>query len=107
MVTAEVLLSMLVGRSSQLFSQLYAEGIIDNSFSWITPSIGTTPSSCSTGGRLTLRPSWTGSPGVRAVPHEGPDAEALERTRRFLMGTWLKEFNSLEAIAYQCLTTIF
>lgn len=103
-VTAEVLLSMLVGRSSQLFSQLYVEGIIDNSFSWdysfdrdyaFVMFDGRTPDPQAFVDGLT----W----GFERFRTKGPDAEALERTRRFLMGTWLKEFNSLEAIAYQYL----
>lgn len=101
-VTCEILLSILAGRSSDLFMSMYNDGIIDTSFSWdysfdrdyaMVTFDGRTPEPEAFVQRLV--------DGIGQFRRTALDLEAFERVRRMLAGTWVREFNSLEAITYQ------
>ncbi len=101
-VTCEILLSMLAGRSSDLFMEMYNAGITDNSFSWdysfdrdfaMVSFDGRTPEPEAFVQRLV--------DGINEFRRADLDLQAFDRIRRMLEGAWLREFNSLEAITYQ------
>lgn len=101
-VTCEVLLSILAGRSSDLFMEMYNAGIIDNSFSW-DYSFDSDYAMVSFDGRTPDPEAFVGRlvEGIQQFLRVDLDIEAFERVRKMLTGTWLREFNSLEAITYQ------
>lgn len=103
-VATEILLHSFIGRSTDLYNSLYNEGIIDNSFGW-DYSFDREYAMVTFDGRTAHPEAMVDriNRGIEEFAAAGVDGGTFERTRRMLLGTWLREFNSLEAIAYQYL----
>lgn len=107
-VVTEILLDMLMSKSSELFNQLYEEGLIDDSFHAeyeCQPSYGHTVFSGETRdpdklyGRLLS--------GIEEFKRTGLVEESFERTKKKVIGAFLSGFNSLEFIAHNYLAYHF
>ena len=99
-LATELLLEMIFGRSEQLFTHLYEEGLIDERF-----DAGYT---AETSYGYTLMGGETKDPerlheellsGIRNFKKEGLREESFERHKRKMRGEFLRSFNSLEFIA--------
>ena len=104
----EMLMHMLAGRSSALYNALYGEGLIDASFDW--------DYDCEHGYGFAMFEGRSGNPdrlvvrvaeGIAAFLSAGVDPDGFERTRRRVIGSMLRSFDSLEFIAYNFLTHHF
>ena len=104
----EMLMHMLAGRSSALYNTLYAEGLIDASFDW--------DYDCEHDYGFAMFEGRSNSPdrlvervaeGIDSFLGAGVDPDEFERTRRRVIGSMLRSFDSLEFIAYNFLTYHF
>ena len=104
----EMLMHMLAGRSSALYNELYAEGLIDASFDW--------DYDCEHDYGFAMFEGRSNSPsrlvervaeGIDSFLGAGVDPNEFERTRRRVIGSMLRGFDSLEFIAYNFLTYHF
>jgi len=104
----EMLMHMLAGRSSALYNTLYAEGLIDASFDW--------DYDCEHDYGFAMFEGRSNSPdrlvervaeGIDSFLGAGVDPDEFERTRRRVIGSMLRSFDSLESIAYSFLTYHF
>jgi len=107
-ICLEIILSMLMGRSSLLYNQLYEEGLINQSF----------------GSEATLEESygftaWGGQSGepmktaerirenIRKVYKEGLNSQSFERIRRAHEGRFIRSLNSPENISHEFISLYF
>lgn len=107
-ICLEILLSMLMGRSSLLYNQLYDEGLINQSF----------------GSEATLEESygftaWGGQSGepmktaeriresIRKVYKEGLSPQSFERIRKAHEGRFIRSLNSPENISHEFISLYF
>jgi len=104
----EMLMHMLAGRSSALYNELYADGLIDASFDW--------DYDCEHDYGFAMFEGRSKSPnrlvervaeGIDSFFDAGVDLDQFERTRRRVIGSMLRSFDSLEFIAYSFLTYHF
>ncbi|OPZ51586.1 MAG: putative zinc protease AlbF [Firmicutes bacterium ADurb.BinA052] len=104
----EMLMHTLAGRSSALYNSLYAEGLIDASFDW--------DYDCEHDYGFAMFEGRSNSPdrlvervaeGIDSFLGAGVDPDEFERTRRRVIGSMLRSFDSLEFIAYNFLTYHF
>jgi len=104
----EMLMHMLAGRSSALYNALYADGLIDASFDW--------DYDCEHDYGFAMFEGRSKSPnrlvervaeGIDSFFGAGVDLDQFERTRRRVIGSMLRSFDSLEFIAYSFLTYHF
>ncbi|MEA4882530.1 MAG: pitrilysin family protein [Clostridia bacterium] len=107
-VGMEMLLDMMLGRSSQLYNALYEEGLLDASFDddfdyekeyGLVTFEGKTHDPYLLADRVVQ--------GIEAFLAHGVSESEFELTRRKVMGSMLRGFNSLEYIAYNFLTYHF
>jgi predicted Zn-dependent peptidase len=107
-ISLEIILSMLMGRSSLLYNQLYDEGLINQSF----------------GSEATLEESygytaWGGQSGdplktaeriretIRKVHKDGLDPQSFERIRKAHEGRFIRSLNSPENISHEFIPLYF
>ncbi len=104
----EMLMHTLAGTSSALYNALYEEGLIDASFDW--------DYDCEHDYGLAMFEGRSNSPdrlvkrvteGIASFLSAGVDPDEFERTRRRVIGSMLRSFDSLEFIAYNFLTYHF
>lgn len=108
MIGMEILMHMLAGRSSALYNALYADGLIDSSFDWDCDyerdyGFAMFEGRSENPDRLVERVAE----GISAFVAGGIDPDQFERTRRRVIGSMLRSFDSLEFIAYNFLTYHF
>lgn len=99
-IITEVLLEMLFSSSSELYNQLYEEGLIDDDFS--ASFTGHRDYGHVIIGGETRDPQALHQKilqGIQVFKQGGVKAADFERQRKKLMGQFLREFNSLEFIA--------
>ncbi|HNU93602.1 MAG TPA: hypothetical protein PKM31_02090, partial [Bacillota bacterium] len=104
----EMLMHTLAGTSSSLYNALYEEGLIDASFDW--------DYDCEHDYGFAMFEGRSNSPdrlvkrvteGIASFLSAGVDPDEFERTRRRVIGSMLRSFDSLEFIAYNFLTYHF
>lgn len=108
MIGMEILMHMLAGRSSALYNSLYADGLIDPSFGWDVECQRDYGFAMFTG--RSVQPDQLIErvvEGIDAFAAQGIDADQFERSRRRVVGSMLRSFDSLESIAYDFLTYHF
>ena len=103
-VCMEMLLYTLIGRSSELYNELYEAGLLDHTFDWNFD--------CDKDYSFAVFEGKSSSPdalvdrvcrGISDSLAGGIDRELFERARRSFIGSALRAFNSLEFIAYNFL----
>jgi predicted Zn-dependent peptidase len=104
----ELLLAILFGKSGPVFMRLYERGLIDESFSasYISDrGVGYTAIGGDTDSPGTLLKECLKA--IKRVRNRGISKRDYMRTRRRILGGYLRRFNSLEAAAVRALTGRF
>lgn len=99
-ITTEILLEIILGRSSEFYEKLYEEGLIDNRFSFNYEG-QKDYGFCTIGGE-TRDPDKLHKELIKSISHSietGIDSEDFERVKKKCMGEFIQNFNSLEFIA--------
>ncbi len=99
-LASELLLEMIFGRSEELYTKLYEDGLLDEHFS-AGFTAETTYGYTLLGGRTKdpeklMEKIWEG---IDKVKKEGLEQESFIRHKRTMRGDFLRSFNSLEFIA--------
>lgn len=99
-LASELLLEMIFGRSEELYTQLYEDGLLDEHFS-TGFTAETTYGYTLLGGRTKDPEKLTEKiwEGIERVKKEGLKQESFIRHKRTMRGDFLRSFNSLEFIA--------
>lgn len=106
--TLEIILSMLLGRSSMLYNQLYNEGLINQNFGYevnLEGYFGFT----SWGGQ-SKEPQKAArriNEAILNMNHEGLDESSFNRVRKAHEGRFIRSLNSPEDIAYEFIPLYF
>jgi len=107
-IAMKILLEMIMGRSSALYSQLYSEGLINNKFEFdynIEESYaysifgGESPDPQKVKIKITEE--------IKRLMKDGLDREAYERIRRSLKGRFIRSLNSVERISHSFISVYF
>lgn len=99
-IAAKVLLKLLTGRSSKLYTDLYSEGLVNASFStdlMIEPQF-----SCAIIGGESEDPMQVQRrllTAIEGMKRDGIDKTAFARAKKALYGSFLRSFNDVEDIA--------
>lgn len=99
-LVTELVLDVVLGQGSELYNQLYEDGLIDDEFDWgyvAEREYGHTVIGGETSDPDKLFERLI--KGIKKKQKEGIAREQFERYRRKMMGSFLKSFNSLEFIA--------
>lgn len=107
-VSLEIILSMLIGRSSLLYNQLYDEGLINQNFGSevsLEQSFGFT----SWGGQSKdpIEVSKRINEAIKNMLEKGLDENSFNRIRRAYEGRFIRSLNSPEAISYEFIPLYF
>lgn len=107
-VAVKILLEMIFGKSSDLYSHLYNKGLINNSFS--------TDYTIEEDYAYSILGGETNSPHevkenivkeINNIKNTGLNKEDYERTRKALKGKFLRRLNSVESICYNFMLVYF
>lgn len=107
-ITMNLLLRYMLGRSSELYNELYEEGLIDDSFSYYyesSPHYGHTLIGGETDDPDLLLERL--KDGIARCCEQGITVDELERFKRAYLGRFLDNFNSLENVAASFLSHHF
>jgi len=100
-ITTNICLELLIGKSSKLYNDLYNEGLITSNFDFeYTGEIGYGYTLI--GGEVSdpIRVSERIKKGVSVLVKEGIDGSDFERIKKKLYGSFVRSFNSIDAIAH-------
>jgi len=107
-VAVKLLLDMIIGRSSELYNQLYSEGLLNSSFDTdftiekeyaFSVLGGESPNPVKVKERFCQA--------VEAAKSKGLDREAYERLLKSTTGRYMRQFNSVERIAHSFISVYF
>jgi len=99
-ISTEILLEAIFGKGSDLYNRLYENGLIDENFSaefMVHTSYGASIVGGETRDPERLKQEIVTC--LEELRQKGLNEDALERTRRKLLGHFIKGFNSLEFVA--------
>ncbi len=107
-VAVKLLLEMIMGKSSPLYSQLYSEGLINATFGFdytieenyaFSMFGGESPNPEKVRDRI-LEAIWN-------IGYTGLDASAFDRIRKAMKGRFVRQFNSVERISHNFISVYF
>ncbi len=107
-IETRLLMSLLFGRSSKAFEELYADGLVDESFGASYSAevgFGFTTIGGDTDDPVALEERLRDV--LIKARHEGLDAEAFARIRNKVYGQMLRAFDSPESVAYELISATF
>lgn len=107
-VAIKILLEMIVGRSSKLYTELYNEGLINGTFDF-DYSIEENYAYSALGGEskdpVKLRDRIAGE--IESLHKNGLDINSYDRIRKAMYGKFVKQLNSIERIAHAFVSVYF
>jgi predicted Zn-dependent peptidase len=107
-VSVKILLEMLLGRSSELYNKLYAEGLINNTFD-LDYTIEENYAFSMFGGESSnpekVKEIFLNS--INQISNKGISRTEYEMARRALMGRYIRRFNSVENISHGFISVCF
>lgn len=107
-VAIKILLEMIMGKSSKLYTELYNEGLINGTFDF-DYSIEENYAYSALGGEskdpIKLRDRIAGE--IESLHKNGLDKNSYDRIRKAMYGKFLKQLNSIERIAHAFVSVYF
>lgn len=104
----KILLEMIMGKSSELYSRLYSEGLINSSFdSDCTVEEGYIFSMFGGESAEPLKVQDRIAAEIRGLNENGLDKASFERIKRALFGRFIKQLNSVERISHTFISVYF
>lgn len=107
-ITLKILLEMIMGRSSELFNQLYTEGLINNTFEFdytIEENYAFSMFRGESPDPMKVREKIAGS--INELQKKGLDKDTYERVKRALNGRFIRQLNSVERISHMFISVYF
>ena len=107
-VAVKLLLDMLAGRSSNLYEELYGEGLLNSSFEFdftIEEGYAFSVLGGESPDPMKVRDRFCRM--VEETQKRGLDREAYERLIRAMLGRYMRQFNSVERISHSFISVYF
>lgn len=107
-VAVKLLLELIMGRSSALYSELYEEGLINSTFEFdytIEESYAFSMFGGESPDPLRVRERISGA--IQGLLSHGLDRSGFERVKKAMTGRFLRQFNSVERISHAFIPAYF
>lgn len=107
-IAVKLLLEMIVGRSSKLYNDMYAEGLINNTFDFDYTLEETYGFSIFGGeSRDPLKVKERILAEIKSIAETGLDQNSFERVRKAMQGRFVRQMNSIERISHLFMSVYF
>ncbi|HHW32314.1 MAG TPA: insulinase family protein [Clostridiaceae bacterium] len=107
-VAVKILLEMIMGKSSQLYGNLYNQGLINNTFEF-DYSLERNYAFSVIGGESSdpLKVKKIITQEIENLHNKGIDAGSFERVKKSMYGRFIRQFNSIERISHAFISIYF
>lgn len=107
-IAVKLILEMIMGRSSSLYTELYNEGLINNTFDF-DYSIEESYAYSAFGGEsrdpVMVKDRVVNE--IKSIQNKGLDRESYERIKRAMNGRFVRQLNSVERISHMFISVYF